>query len=143
MIKAYVYTNKISNFRQVSKINKTYSTIGNSRNTNHSKYQPCSRGGKTNHDENKYFYVDATCQICNKKGHIASVCRSNTKRSNVQTVNTDYKGTDAENSDFTQQILQMKNTNGQGLEVKSQLNGELVTFQLDTGSISTIIIEQT
>ena len=50
---------------------------------------------------------------------------------------------DTEDSYFSQQILQVRNANSQDLEINLQLNDEIVTFQLDTGSISTIINERT
>ena len=138
-----IITKKIPDFGQVAKINNSYLKINNSRSMNQNKFQPCSRFVKTYHDKNICFYVDAICHICNEKSHIATVCWSNMKRINVQTVNSEYNITDTKDSDFSQQILQVRNTNSQDLEIKLQLNDEILKFQMDTGSISTIINEQT
>jgi len=38
--------------------------------------QPCFCCGKQNHKASSYYFKDATCNHCGKKGHISKVCQA-------------------------------------------------------------------
>ena len=42
----------------------------------HSTTVPCYKCGKSNHASSNCHFIDATCHYCQKKGQIASACRS-------------------------------------------------------------------
>ena len=49
--------------------------------------KPCYRCGKSGHAPEKCYHKEKMCNVCKKKGHIASVCRSSKQKQR----NTDTK----------------------------------------------------
>ncbi|CAF4782134.1 unnamed protein product [Rotaria sp. Silwood2] len=88
----------------------------------------CSSCGSTDHPRSKCRFRHVTCHNCNKEGHIAKVCRSQTTSNNVK-INTI-------NSVAYHQI-----TDENPFQIPIQIDDLKVTFELDTGSPITIINE--
>jgi len=112
---------------------------------------PCYRcGGKYSSAICKF--KEATCHSCQKKGHIAKVCRSSQmkqpgrrpdeKPRKIHQVDLDTDDTKNYVSDDPDTYL-MFNVQGKPLLVTVQLNWQTVSMELDTGASLSIISEKT
>ena len=50
----------------------------------HSAKKPSYRCDRNNHNEKECHFKEVKCHKCGKQGHIATVCRSGTKKTNSQ-----------------------------------------------------------
>lgn len=99
----------------------------------------CSRCGKSpSHDHQQCPAKDAICRKCDKKGHYQKVCRSAAKVGDVH----QESSSDTTGAAFLGAVRGEKEDMNDPWAVKVQLNGNPVTFHIDTGAEVTVISEQ-
>ena len=112
--------------------------------------KPCYRCGGTDHAPSACRFRDATCHQCQKKGHIAKVCRSgrtqkrqrpqHRRQQPIRKVDQEPVS-DREDEDFT-----IFKVGGQGLNpivVTMGVNGQQLTMEVDTGAAVSVISDTT
>ena len=97
-------------------------------------YSPCETCGATNHLRSSCKFRDYTCNYCTKNGHLEKVCRQkknehlSTKHlTTVAKLNSSTSSTSSTSLSYSSSILPL------------EINGNPITFEIDTGSSHTII----
>ncbi|XP_055338681.1 uncharacterized protein K02A2.6-like [Paramacrobiotus metropolitanus] len=98
----------------------------------------CSGCGSATHARGDCWAKDLVCRNCNKKGHIAKVCRSPKQ---PQSRGQEGRRTWAVEHEFD--VLSVNAVVGGSIHVPLKLNGTAVSPVLDTGSAVTIITADT
>ena len=117
---------------------------------------PCYRCGRATHDPKDCRHRESVCHFCNKKGHIAPVCRSKQQqgagrkpdrrsgfnrspRSRPQ--QTKYVSAKEETSDTELPIYAIGESSSRPLRTDVLVNGKRLTMEIDTGAAVSIISE--
>ena len=121
-----------------------------------SKRKPCHRCGRNNHDQKDCKFREATCHNCGKTGHIAPVCRSAKKPQNskkptrpnkprTKFVEVEHETADEANLSASEDLalFTVGTCSSTPIEVKVQINNQLLVMELDTGADVSIISEKT
>ena len=123
---------------------------------------PCHRCGRSNHDQNDCKFRDSICHNCQKKGHIAPVCRAkkrptgtrnttrgsrgSTPRTNFVSDEAPQPGRAPESEDCienTFRIARLGESQSQPFIATMEINGTPLDMEIDTGALVSIISEQT
>ena len=109
----------------------------------------CFHCGTGNHKPTECYIKDTTCNKCNKRGHIARICRSRpqvlpTKRNPLQ-VNVMPMETPIfeENEEYSLFIVYNTKDNTKPLVVSMILNEKEIAMEINTGSAVTVLPEAT
>ena len=111
----------------------------------------CFHCGRGNHKPTECYLKDATCNKCNKKGHIAKVCHSRphtsvpqTKRNPLQ-VNAAPLDTSSSEENEEYSLFAVHNTKDstKPLVVSMTFNDKKISMKIDTGSAMTVFPEST
>ena len=94
----------------------------------------CYRCGKPNHKANECRFKDSTCNYCNIKGHLESVCRKK------QFANKDH-GRPIKRIDVVKAV-QTRNIPVPKLEVPLSIDGKTFVMELDTATTGNFITKQ-
>ncbi|XP_045469073.1 uncharacterized protein K02A2.6-like [Harmonia axyridis] len=94
----------------------------------------CEVCGRRNHSKDKCFYRNCLCHICNKKGHLAPVCKQ--KHQNFLQYSK-YKQNFIESSDCS--LFTLGTLQNDPINVEILIQGIPYTFSLDTGSSFTVV----
>ena len=97
--------------------------------------KPCYRCGRTNHNARDCKFIDATCNYCKKKGHIAPVCLKK-KNASDSRQNTKHIAPDsANNSDAEEfQLHRGGSKASKPFMLNLVIEGRTVPMELDTGA---------
>ena len=113
--------------------------------TGQQQQKPCYRCGRTNHDATKCRFIDATCNHCDKKGHISPACRSkqlNRKQPIAKhQTQTKYVANNSEDEEFY--LNKVGSQSVKPILVQLEIGGVNLDMELDTGAAYTIISERT
>ena len=115
----------------------------------------CFSCGGNGHKRSDCRFRDATCHVCSRKGHTASVCHSRVSRGTVHNVDVDQRDDIAENVEsevpnplFTINATEQSTQPAEpvyyssetgSLKVCLMIEGHKVSFQLDTGCAMSIV----
>ena len=102
----------------------------------------CYRCGNASHFSRNYPYREATCRKCNKKRHLARVCRGAGKSKPQANCITD-KVDLASDPDHIQTVHQVGSSNPRPYKVTLDLDGLPLETEIDTGAAVSIISEAT
>ena len=129
--------------------------------------QSCYRCGKSGHTPDHCFYKHQKCRVCQKKGHIAKVCRNadrgaphgtsspggspkNTKSfRNKKSGRADYVDTETEESQDIQsedndaELFTLSALRDPPIVLKPTVNGVELKMELDTGATVSLASERT
>ena len=101
--------------------------------------KPCYRCGGTNHRHFDCRFREQFCRNCQKKGHIAKVCRSKAKKPT-----SEVKAVDGEaEEDYVESLCAVKSPTGRipPLKVPVLIDGCEVPMEIDTGASRSIMSE--
>ncbi|KAK4875936.1 hypothetical protein RN001_012358 [Aquatica leii] len=106
-------------------------------------YSPCLVCGRVNHLSKFCFHKNLSCNICNLKGHLATVCNNKIKQSvgkgkrNTRTV---HNIDDNSSCDDNLQLFSIDNVNtDRDFTIEVKIENKQIKFQIDSGaSISAI-----
>ena len=108
--------------------------------------RPCYHCGRT-HSTATCRFKDAVCHKCNKKGHLAKVCRSKRPTQNQAGSRTTHQiaADDDCVSDTSEsyELFNLQETRTKALVVTVKLNNSTLDMELDTGASLSIISEKT
>ncbi len=112
----------------------------------------CYRCGRSNHHAPDCRFKDATCHNCGKKGHLSKVCRSKApghsgrkKKGRVhKQMWVQRPSADSSDSDSDLPILRIggESRTGHPITVDLEVNGRVLTMEVDTGAAVSIMSEQ-
>ena len=98
----------------------------------------CHRCGKNNHSADNYFYKEAICNTCKKKGHLAKVCRSGNPYSGQQSQQQPIRRMQwVERSPIPEDELPLYHLgchSSKPIILEVELNGTIVSMAVDTGA---------
>ncbi|XP_033729471.1 uncharacterized protein K02A2.6-like [Pecten maximus] len=95
----------------------------------------CFRCGGTNHTAADCYFKESLCHGCKKKGHIKKACMEKQfKKGKVYSLNHEDDDEETLLGSFT-----VKNLNSDVIWVNPEVNGKLISMELDTGSPVTIV----
>ena len=111
----------------------------------------CFHCGRGNHKPTECYLKDATCNRCNKKGHIARVCRSRPRTSVPQTKRNPLQvnaapletSSSEENEEYSLFAVHNTKDSTKPLVVSMTLNDKEIPMEIDTGSAVTVLPEST
>ena len=107
--------------------------------------RPCYRCGRT-HSTATCRFKDAVCHKCNKKGHLAKVCRSKRPTQNQGSRTTHQIAADDDcvsDTSEAYELFNLQETRTKPLVVTVKLNNSSLDMELDTGASLSIISEKT
>ena len=112
--------------------------------------KPCHRCGKVDHTSRECRYRDVECHKCKKKGHLAKVCRSSAgklwKRAagkSTQWVGSDPPQPNQVNSEEVDLLCCVNSRRVNPYTVVVELNGKLVSMEIDTGAAVSLVSRST
>ena len=106
----------------------------------------CYRCGRTNHDATQCRFINATCNFCEKKGHIAPACRSKKSgKTPVQRSKNTKHVSHAPEADSEEEfyINRVGPTTAEPIVVELKIEGRKLEMEVDTGAAYSIISERT
>ncbi|XP_028164865.1 uncharacterized protein K02A2.6-like [Ostrinia furnacalis] len=98
----------------------------------------CFRCGKDNHKASNCRIANKLyCQICNKKGHLQSVCFKDQKQLEVEGMSNTVEESDEEIFEIHKIPMENNITQNDKFNITLQINGKAHTWELDTGAAVT------
>lgn len=107
-------------------------------------FKTCDSCGK-NHNRASCRFRSSKCHLCNKVGHIASVCRSKSGQNQIETGKDDRSSSDQETNTVQFVGINVVSSNKQEcnptpkLKVNVLINGKKMQMELDTGGACSMI----
>ena len=123
-----------------------------------SQVQLCYRCGRNNHSPSQCKFIDATCNECGKKGHIAPACRSKKpsnkrwsssprRKRNIQAHYVEQEQNEKEADETKQEDLHLftigTKSRNQPIECEMLIEGVPIKMTVDTGAEVSLISEET
>ena len=129
------------------KLNKGDSEINrvNTRTNDKPARKPCYRCGGTDHAASSCRFIQATCHKCQKRGHIARVCRSGEGKTRIstqpkvpETKKTTHSIQEEQSTDLTLFTVN-KPSSSEPITLELEINGQKLPMELDTGAAVSLI----
>ena len=117
--------------------------------------QPCYRCGRKNHKPDDCHFREAVCDVCGKKGHISTVCRSRPRgapsrgrrKMKLETKWVDNESEDRNPRDGTApeefHLFNVGTRSSEPITIEVSANGKPLRMEIDTGAALSIISEKT
>ncbi|KAF0712303.1 Uncharacterized protein FWK35_00035850, partial [Aphis craccivora] len=149
----FIKGNKFTHMKSTKKItNKQYSKNSQKDQAGETHKQKCQVCGRQNHKSNDCKYKGYTCNLCHLVGHLAPMCKNKNKFNkknktyNTHYIENKYNSSDDDDiflgvSDNFKLISEPNNETSEPLELNVQLNDINIKFQIDTGSLHSLVSE--
>ena len=107
----------------------------------------CSHFGRSNHLSKNCYFKEAVCHNCEKKGHIASICRTPKRQKGQVRSKSTYRNRGTCNTKWLQQatpqekelqMFHLGSSASRPFNLNAAINGTLVPLELDTGAAVSI-----
>ena len=127
------YSNKNRDYKSTNRSDKGHTLQLNNLEKDRT-YNPCETCGSPKHLRSNCKYRDYVCNFCQKNGHLEKVCR----QKKTQHVSTKHSTTISKlNSTYS--ISSTNQWSDSSCMISLEVNGNPITFEIDTGSSHTII----
>ena len=112
----------------------------------------CSHCGRNNHTSQRCKLKDASCHICSRKGHIATICRERRQVDKKKSDKADIKShkstkwldIDEKSDDLEEATLfHVTGKTNPPIVIEVLVNGQNIQMELDTGAAVSLISEAT